>query len=305
MENNTLSSMQSKIYTDVQQLQQLKFNQDPNASKKEVCQQFEAILMQMVFSNMRESNKAFSGDLFGSDQMEMYQDMFDKQLSLMMSKTGVGFANIVENNINQLEAAKNSEPPAVAIKPLAARPASTVLPIPPKANDTSVKPVETFSSREEFISKLWSGAKTAAAAIGIAPEILLAQAALETDWGKKVISAGKESSHNLFNIKANGQWKEKSIAVDTLEQKNGVLAKERAHFRKYDSFVESFNDFVAFLTHNDRYSKTLSNPSTPEKFIQGLQNAGFATDKNYADKVMQIFSSPTFKNLIAKVKENI
>jgi flagellar protein FlgJ len=161
-----------------------------------------------------------------------------------------------------------------------------------------------FSSPEEFVRKLWPLAKFTASFIGGDPEILLAQAALETHWGKNILPSDKgNSSHNLFNIKADNSWAHKTATVASLEQKNGVLVKEKSLFRSYSSYYDSFLDYANFLKQNNRYADALNKALNPEQFVHALQNAGYATDGDYADKILKIFSSPTFKHLIAKVKQ--
>lgn len=93
----------TRIYTDLQGLKRLQYEKDGVAAKKEVSQQFESLFMQMVFHSMRDANKALASDLFGGQQMEMYQDMFDKQLSLMLPKGGLGLAELIEKNIDQMQ----------------------------------------------------------------------------------------------------------------------------------------------------------------------------------------------------------
>lgn len=321
-------SMNTRVYTDIQSLNQLKNNYGKNeeAVKKEVSQQFEAILMQMVMSSMRDANKAFasSDDGFSSDQMSMYQDMFDKQLSLMMSNSGLGFANIIEKNIDQQQKAP---PKVVSTQPVhlelakaevASNPTSSTavtanvtstqhgspMPIAMKsAPPAKVADSTEFKTPEDFIKKLWSASKVAAESAGLNPELLLAQAALETNWGKSVLSETTSgSSHNLFNIKADPSWNDKTVSLNTLEQSDGMLVKQKASFRSYNSFQESFSDYVNFLKTNNRYSEALGKASNPSQFISSLQQAGYATDPEYAGKVMKIFKSQTFQQAISKVK---
>lgn len=286
----------ARVYTNFQGLKELQYDKDSVAAKKEVSKQFESILMQMVLNSMRSANKTFSAGLLSSDQMDFYMDMFDKQLSLQMSDTGVGFASMIEKNIDQMQ----SSPPSSHSGPV-------IIPAEKKAEDIFLKNENThdasFHSPEDFVKTLWSSAKTAAKVIGASPEVLLAQAALETNWGKQVIADGKNSSRNLFNIKAGKEWEKPTVAVDSLEQSEGVIRKEKSHFRSYESYRESFMDYAHLLTKNDRYSKCLENAHNPAQFIKSLQHAGYATDANYAEKVMHIFKSPHFQHLISGMKD--
>src|SRR6056297_951699 len=83
-------------------------------------------------------------------------------------------------------------------------------------------------SPEEFIRRIWEHAVDAGGKLGVAPEVLVAQSALETGWGKKVIRNDSGSSLNLFGIKAGEDWQGKSATVRTLEFRDGVAALEKA-----------------------------------------------------------------------------
>lgn len=155
---------------------------------------------------------------------------------------------------------------------------------PPLANDKSA-----FSSADDFVATMLPMAQKAAERIGVDPRYLVAQAALETGWGKSIIrDQDGSSSHNLFGIKAGSSWDGDSARAVTSEYENGKKVKEVAAFRSYGSFEQSFNDYVSFLQNNDRYSDALDSTQRPEQFMKELQRAGYATDPNYARKVAQI-----------------
>ena len=146
-----------------------------------------------------------------------------------------------------------------------------------------------FANSQEFVETMLPMAEKAAARLGVDPHYLVAQAALETGWGKSVIrQSDGSSSHNLFGIKAHGGWQGDSANVATTEYRNGVSTRERADFRSYSSWEQSFEDYVSFLESNGRYSKALSSTENPDTFFRELQKAGYATDPQYARKVSQI-----------------
>ncbi|MFF7708596.1 flagellar assembly peptidoglycan hydrolase FlgJ [Pseudomonas sp. NPDC007930] len=146
-----------------------------------------------------------------------------------------------------------------------------------------------FSSPDEFIATMLPMAQDAAARIGVSPTVLVAQAALETGWGKSILRQDDgSSSHNLFNIKATGSWKGDSARAVTSEYENGQEVKETAQFRAYGSYADSFHDLVNLLQNNDRYQDTLKAADNPEQFVKELQKAGYATDPNYASKITAI-----------------
>ncbi|MDR3476570.1 MAG: flagellar assembly peptidoglycan hydrolase FlgJ [Gammaproteobacteria bacterium] len=313
----------SRVYTDIQGLEQLHLQNktDHKAAKKEVSQQFEAILMQMVLRSMRDANKTFASDLIGNNQMDFYQDFFDKQLSLIMSNNSNSVAKMIEKNIDQNDHSqdmiedtpKPNASPSLHVSNERYQPnAATIQNTTPAKEIPNIAPVKSatetaesthFDTEESFVKHLWPAAKAAASALGLAPGILIAQAALETNWGKKILPNGKDnSSFNLFNIKSGSSWDKKTTTIESLEQKNGVLVREKSNFRSYDSFKESFMDYVSFLKENVRYNTALTKAAHPEAFAKALQEAGFATDTHYADKIVNIFGSTSFKKLIAKME---
>ncbi|MDH4554419.1 flagellar assembly peptidoglycan hydrolase FlgJ [Pseudomonas sp. BN417] len=159
-----------------------------------------------------------------------------------------------------------------------------------------------FASRNEFIETLLPMAEKAAERIGVDPRYLVAQAALETGWGKSIIREGDgSSSHNLFGIKAHKSWDGDSARVLTTEYKGGKAVKEAASFRSYDSFEQSFHDYVSFLQNNDRYQEALGATDNPEQFVRELQQAGYATDPQYARKITQIARGMQIYQAVAAV----
>ncbi len=146
-----------------------------------------------------------------------------------------------------------------------------------------------FSSADEFVNTMMPMAKEAADRIGVDPRYLVAQAALETGWGKSVMRAQDgSSSHNLFGIKTGSSWKGDSARAITSEFRNGAMVKETAEFRSYGSYKDSFHDLVTLLQTNNRYQDVVKSADNPEQFVRELQKAGYATDPDYASKISQI-----------------
>ncbi|MBV7492751.1 flagellar assembly peptidoglycan hydrolase FlgJ [Pseudomonas sp. NPDC086112] len=153
---------------------------------------------------------------------------------------------------------------------------------------------KAFSSADEFVNTMLPMAKEAADRIGVDPRYLVAQAALETGWGKSVMRAQDgSSSHNLFGIKASSNWKGDSARAITSEFRNGEMVKETAEFRSYASYKDSFHDLVTLLQSNNRYQDVLKSADNPEQFVRELQKAGYATDPDYASKISQIAKQMT------------
>ena len=145
------------------------------------------------------------------------------------------------------------------------------------------------SSIDSFIRQLLPHAKQAAQALGVDPKVILAQAALETGWGRSLIkNSNGSTSFNLFNIKADKSWTGKQAQAPTLEFDQGIAKKVNSGFRAYSSFQESFADYVDFIKTNPRYGDALKQVANGERYLQELQQAGYATDPNYANKIMSI-----------------
>ncbi|AIL62929.1 flagellar assembly peptidoglycan hydrolase FlgJ [Pseudomonas alkylphenolica] len=146
-----------------------------------------------------------------------------------------------------------------------------------------------FSSSDDFVATMLPMAEQAAKRIGVDPRYLVAQAALETGWGKSVMrQADGRSSHNLFGIKATGNWQGDQARAITSEFRDGQFVKETAAFRSYDSYQDSFHDLVSLLQNNARYKEAVKAADKPEQFVRELQRAGYATDPDYASKISQI-----------------
>ncbi|MGD0961681.1 MAG: flagellar assembly peptidoglycan hydrolase FlgJ [Methylomonas sp.] len=151
---------------------------------------------------------------------------------------------------------------------------------------------EANNSRQNFIDQLLPHARQAAIALGVDANLLLAQAALETGWGQAVVKNGMgESSYNLFNIKADKSWQGKQAKALTVEFDGGVARKEMAGFRSYNSYRECFADYVNFIKTNPRYGEALKKAANPKQYIYELQQAGYATDPKYAEKILNIYNS--------------
>jgi flagellar protein FlgJ len=157
------------------------------------------------------------------------------------------------------------------------------------AGQSQVAGKSVFSSPQEFVAAMLPMAEKAAEKIGVEARYLVAQAALETGWGKSIIrQRDGSSSYNLFGIKTHNSWDGESARVQTTEYRGGKAVKEAASFRAYDSYAQSFEDYVSFLQNNGRYQGALNATDNPERFVRELQRAGYATDPQYARKVAQI-----------------
>lgn len=276
------------VYTDIQGLTRLK-----NASRDEspetlraVAKQFEALFLQMMLKNMRDTS--LGDGIFDSDQGKFYQEMFDKQISITMSeRQDLGIAEMIVRQLSPYAISKSSDGQS-----------------PVKESGTAGNE-PGFSSPAEFVSSLRPVAEKAAKKIGVDPEVLLAQAALETGWGKGIINhPDGRSSHNLFGIKASGDWQGPRVLSSTIEYENGLANKRNETFRSYDSYEDSFSDYVEFLKAGPRYQQALAQAGDSGYFVTALQQAGYATDPDYAKKINGILQQPVFTMNRGTVKES-
>lgn len=290
-------------------------DQKDQETLKQVAGQFESLFVGMMLKGMRQASLA--DGIFDSSQSDMYRDMSDQQLAMDLSaRGGLGLQDVIIRQLGgQLsdKLGSNFETQTYSMDTVPVRPAlqaienpallQKIMHIKPSVDSSFAgsQPIIRFDSPESFVQQLLPMAKQAGQRIGVAPEVILSQAALETGWGQHVINRNDgRSSHNLFNIKADSRWQGDRTSTNTLEYKAGVAVKEQAQFRSYDSYQDSFNDYVDFLQTQPRYQDALKQTDNPEQFIDGLHKAGYATDPNYADKIKQIMNSSTLAQISQK-----
>lgn len=154
-------------------------------------------------------------------------------------------------------------------------------------------------SAQDFVTEVWPHAVDASRRTGIPAEFMVAQAALETGWGQKQLRhADGSPSHNLFNIKAGASWKGGTVSREVTEYADGQAYTERARFRAYGSYAESFRDYASLMTRSPRYAGVLGQTDAAA-FARGLQDAGYATDPMYADKLTRIIGGNTLRSALA------
>ncbi|MEC8427684.1 MAG: flagellar assembly peptidoglycan hydrolase FlgJ, partial [Pseudomonadota bacterium] len=263
-------------------------SKDKDAALEKIAKQFESILMHQMLKSMRQANAVFEKDsMFNSSETNFHRDMLDHQLTLSLAEgKGIGLADAL---VRQLKQSYGD----VQRKSQSDNELQFQMPTPKKASQTSDDVQEIrWDSPEAFVESVMPFANEAAEKLGVDPKVLISQAALETGWGKHVIRDSQgNSSHNLFNIKADSRWQGDGVSVKTLEYRNGLPKPEMASFRRYESYGQSFADYVEFIQGNPRYRQALEKANDPEAYVRELQNAGYATDPFYAEKITSIFSS--------------
>lgn len=257
------------------------------------AKQFEAIFTSMLFKSMRDANSTFESGLMDSQNQQFYRQMMDDQMASELSASGsLGLADMIVAQLStgqvDNETANNRNPDFEAMMDKVSRIREERANAPAEMRAIGEEQASTFDSPESFVESMSPYAEKAAQALGVDSSLLLAQAALETGWGQKVINNSRGSSNNLFNIKADRSWAGNKMSTQTLEYHQGVPVQERAAFRSYANFEESFNDYVRFLNQNPRYTTALKHNGDDEAFIRGIHDAGYATDPDYADKVLSV-----------------
>jgi len=311
---NDLSRQQAqKSYMDLQGLQDIRrtSGDDKELGLRQVSQQFESMFIQMMLKSMRSANEVFAKDNpLNSFESGYYRDMYDNQLSVSLSGKSLGIADafyrqMKRNYLGDTAPSPQKETTSPATNkatwehrivsdgkgnmPLI-EPSSRQAPLKHSVGQGLIdaSALKNIESPEDFVSVVTPYAKKAAKAMGLDYRVLIAQSALETGWGEHVIKdKNGEQSFNLFNIKADKRWDGSSVAISTIEYSGGVAQREKAHFRRYDSIEDSFNDYQHFLSQ-PRYQKALSLASDANAFIQELQDAGYATDPQYSQKISRI-----------------
>lgn len=239
---------------------------DPTALR-EVARQFESIFTKMMLDSMRKAS--FGDPLFGSDQGDMYQGMMDDQLSIEMSQgKGMGLADLLIKQLSHGTHMKSGDDLAVP-------------------GSDKAFPVSE-DSKNKFIEKMLPKAVEAGKALGVDPRAIIAQAALETGWGTSQPTDSTGASNNLFGIKAGAHWHGASVASGTQEYAAGVAADEVARFRAYESSDSSVDDYVKLLRDNPRYAEALNTGGDVRAFATALQRGGYATDPDYANKLVSV-----------------
>ena len=221
-----------------------------------------------------------------------------------MSKgRGVGIADILVRqlggdgtDLRQPVTVDRGYPPAPTYVGTTRRAPATVR--PPDAADA-------WESPTDFVRDIWPHAERVARKLDVAPEAILAQAALETGWGEHVIRGSDgRNSFNLFGIKAGNDWQGASVTRQTLEYKDGVAYRERAKFRAYPDVGASFEDYAAFVGERPRYASVPGSGLDGRQFADALQAAGYATDPQYADKIDRVMNGDTLRDALRVLKND-
>jgi len=311
------AALDQRFALDVQGVDALRrtVRSTPEEGLKQVSRQFEALFMNMVLKSMRQAVP--QSGLLDSQNEKLYLSMFDQQLTQNLSGRGVGLAEAMLAQLSrslpsaaqeggaEAEGMSLAPPAGFALKPQAGIPlGSAPTPAAPRAADLSLyqsngeraAPATVASLQGQvdgFVDRMGASAQAASEASGVPAPLILAQAALESGWGKREIRADDGTrSYNLFGIKADRGWKGSTVETTTTEYVDGEPQKVRAKFRAYGSYEEAFTDYAKFITRNPRYAHVLATDD-PAEAAHGLQKAGYATDPQYGQKLVRIMQKFT------------
>ncbi|PIJ51927.1 flagellar rod assembly protein/muramidase FlgJ [Erwinia sp. OLTSP20] len=274
---------------------------DPKAHAREVAKQVEGMFVQMMLKSMRDALP--KDGLLSNDQSRLYTSMYDQQIAQQIGEKGLGLADTIvqqmagpqapDENAGSVPMALdkrfiNTLPPLMMTQMV-----SRAVPHMPPADATM------HADSAQFLARLSQPAQMASRQSGIPHHLILAQAALESGWGQReILTQDGRRSYNIFAIKANASWQGKTTEVMTTEYENGVAHKIKQKFRVYDSYFDALNDYVRLLSSNPRYA-AVTTASTPEQAAHALQQAGYATDPQYARKLVGMIQQ--FRNIGEKV----
>ena len=214
--------------------------------------------------------------------------MADDQLSVQLAKgKGLGLADLLVRQLQKMgvkgaqaaagtNAIAGADAKAAAHAIGSAGPAAKAAAAYSATQKATTAPTSSATSdvtKTNFIQDLWPQAQDAGTLLGVDPRHLIAQAALETNWGQSLPqNASGRSSNNLFGVKVSAAW-----TGDTTAQ-----------FKAYATPAQSFQDYVALLRNNPRYSAALNTGSDVHAFAAGLQRGGYATDPEYVNKIAAV-----------------
>jgi peptidoglycan hydrolase FlgJ len=275
---------------------------DPHGKALQVAKQVEGMFVQMMLKSMRAALP--QDGMLSNDQTRLYTSLYDQQIAQEIGNHGLGLADTI---VKQMQPARAPDEKAGTV-PMKLDDNFIISSMAPVQLEQMVRkalprlpvsPADLPGDSNEFIAQLAQPAKIASEQSGIPHHLILAPAALESGWGQRqILTRDGKPSYNVFGIKASGNWQGETTDIMTTEYDHGEAKKVRASFRVYGSYLEAITDYVKLLTNNPRYA-AVSSAQTAEQGAHALQEAGYATDPRYAQKLVGMIQQ--FKNMGEKV----
>jgi flagellar protein FlgJ len=150
---------------------------------------------------------------------------------------------------------------------------------------------------ESFVEELGPSIEKASARLGVSPRILLAQAALETGWGHSVVG------NNVFGVKAGASWSGTTVTAATHEMTGGHLVAHSGTFRSYANVGQAVDDYAALVSASGRYRSAMGSGDNAAAYAQALAAGGYASDRDYAAKLVAVANSPKMSYAIASLED--
>lgn len=261
----------------------------PDKALKSAAKQFEAIFMQMLLKSMRDAIPA--SDLMGGSESKMYTSMLDQELAARMGNgKGLGIADMIVKQLEQVQKKTGESATAPQSGATPSAPAREALQRLSGATVAAQGGVGATDA-QRFVDSMLPHAAEAGRATGVPPRFILGQAALESGWGKREIRhADGTSAYNLFGMKAGKGWTGPTVDVTTTEYIGGAPRKVVERFRAYGSYAEGFADYARMLASSPRYAEVVRGAQDASSFAWRLQQAGYATDPAYAEKLTRVIN---------------
>jgi flagellar protein FlgJ len=271
----SLDATSRSLAADAASLNSLKFQAGQNspAAIKETAKQFEALFMRELLKSMRETT--MKSGLMDSPQGDLGTDLLDQQFAVQMAGQPGGLSEIIAKQLMQ-----QMNPSATEGKTTKPESGAAAAPVPAPA------------AARSFVHQHAAAAQQVERSSGLPASYLLGQAGHESGWGRReILMKDGSSSHNLFGIKAGADWKGKVAEVATTEYVDGVPRRTVARFRAYDSAADSFRDFAQLISNSPRYAQARQQTGSVQAWSNGLQEAGYATDPDYAAKLSRAINT--------------
>lgn len=266
---------------------------DSKAAIKETARQFEALFMRELLKSMRDAT--MKSGLMENEATNLGTDLLDQEYAQRMTGLPGGLSSIIERQLSQQSAPNTAGAGASGLSRQSAR--STVDAVAAQARNVAAlanggSGGAGNASAATFVGQHNAAAQQVARESGIPAAFMLGQAAHETGWGRSHIrGADGSNSFNLFGIKAGPGWNGKVAEITTTEYIGGQPRKVVAKFRAYDSYADSFRDYARLIGNSPRYAKVMDNLHSPQSFAANLQQAGYATDPQYASKLSRVIQT--------------
>lgn len=158
----------------------------------------------------------------------------------------------------------------------------------------------TRAEQLDFIKRIAPGAQQGAAQFGVPASVTIAQAILESGWGKSQLSA---KAMNFFGIKA--RRADDYAEFKTVEFQKGKAQKQKARFRKFGTIAESFAAHAQLLAETKRYSPAMADADDPFVFAARLAECGYSTDPSYANKLASLITEFRLRDYDVKPAQNL